>query len=202
MTVSAAIHRHVRTIVNGFDEPSRSRMRMKMRHDRAAARDLRTAQADAAVRHTYHEFIVGRHLQRMGFSPEYNRPIAGKTPDWFDAETRLLVEVFSVDGGTTDASSRVISRMAKKLLRYAPTVRAESLSFVIALHGDPFGTFTQNQLAEVLKSCDLFAGNKDLSGVLFVDRPVEPAQQLAHRSFTYLTNPHATRPMSRSLASA
>jgi hypothetical protein len=201
MTINAGIHRHIRTLVNEFAEPSRSRMRLKMRNDRAAARELGTAEADAAVRHTYHEFLVGRHLQRIGLSPEYNRSIAGKTPDWFDARARLLVEVFSVDGGTTDASSRVISRLAKKLLRYAPMVQAESLSFVIAVHGDDQRLFTVDRLEDVLKNNDLFVKTKDLSGVLFVGEEAEQARPLDGRAFTYLPNPHAARPISHSLSS-
>ncbi len=186
-----ALQREIRTLLASFDEPSRSRMRAKMRHDRAAARDLRTEQADANALHTYHEFVLGRQLQRRGFHPEYNRRINGKTPDWFDERARLVLEVFTCEpGGTTPPPARVASRIAEKARKYAQTVRDQGFCFVIAVHGDPLGGLTAGDCEWAIGDGQLFATHLDLSGVIyFADEG----------PFVYFKNSLALRPVDLTL---
>ncbi len=176
-----------------FGEPSRSRMRAKIRADRAALRDQAAdSTADATARHTYHEFVVGLHLLRSGLSPEYNHRLDGKTPDWYDAGRRLVMEVFTCErGGSTAPGPRVVSRIAQKVRKYSQTVQAQSLRFVVAVYGDALSGLTAEVCERAIHNGGLFATHPDLSGVLyFAEDAAKPADRerrgaIQERSYTF-----------------
>lgn len=187
------LHREIRSLLASFDEPSRSRMRAKIRHDRAAARDQGTEQADANARHTHHEFVLGRQLQRRGWRPEYNRKIDGKTPDWYDERARLILDVFTCErGGTTAPAGRVVARIAGKIRKYAQTARDHGLCFVVAVYGDRLSGLTAGDCERAIHEGRLFADHPDLSGVIFFTADDTNIDGNAY-AYTYFSNPTADR---------
>ncbi len=197
------IHREIRTMLARFGEPSRSRMRAKIGHDRAALRKHETDQADASARHTYREFVVGLHLLRNGFSPEYNRRLDGKTPDWFDERRRLVLEVFTCERGASPAAQRLVSRMVVKTQKYAGAVRALSLAFVIAAYADSLSGFAFDDCRRAITDAGVFVQYPELSGILyFAEQPAGhlnsetgTANHTPLREFEYLPNPNALQPI-------
>jgi len=182
-----------------FGEPSRSRMRAKINADRAAVRDqageTTTEQADATARHTYHEFVVGLHLQRAGLQPEYNCKLDGKTSDWFDERARLLLEVFTCErGGTTAVPARVASRIAGKVRKYAETVRRHGLCFVVAVYGDTLSGLAAAGCEEAIHNGQLFVEHRELSGVIYFAQ-LSGMNHTGAYAFTYFANPQAYRPI-------
>jgi len=179
-----------------FGEPSRSRMRAKINADRAALRDQAGAstaeQADATARHTYHEFVVGLHLLRSGLQPEYNCKLDGKTSDWFDERARLVLEVFTCErGGSTPLLTRVASRIAAKVRKYAESVRQHDLCFVVAVYGDAMSGLTAADCEQAIHYGQLFVEHRELSGViLFANAGTGDANSSTH---IYFANPQANR---------
>jgi hypothetical protein len=195
--INAAIHE----ILAGFSEPSLSRMLKKIRCDGATASKLRTDDADAGARHTYREFVVARKLNEGGSNLEYSSDFNGQTPDWYDRDEKLLLEVFTCErGGRSDPRQRMSSTIVEKVNKYKQLVNDKSLSFVVAVHGD-FETFLDSDDCEqAISDNQLFANHPELSGVIFFDEShVVPFQRadgsIGHKQiyqFTYFANPGAT----------
>ena len=199
---NTAINDDIQEILAGFPEPSYSRMLKKIREVGAAARKQGTEDADANARHTFREFLVGQLLQRAGCSPEYDKRIASQTPDWFDEQNRLLVEVFTCErGGKSQPQRRVADRIAEKVTKYLKIVRENALVFLVAVHVDFVVPLPADEFEQAIGDDRLFEHHLDLSGLIYFaeSRPVELKQadgltkRKQHYRFPFFPNPYAER---------
>jgi hypothetical protein len=186
-------------------EPSRSRMRKKIRQDIAALHKHRTAQSEEHAFHTFREFLVGWKLNQNGFALEYSKKVGGQTPDWFDESNGLILEVFTVEsrGNPANATKRAVDGVAEKVGRYRNLVLAQSHQFVVGIHGDFDGNFDQIDCEDVAVSGRLFGQAPELSGVVFFEATNVAFKRLPDGSlkkrqiytYTYFPNPVAARPI-------
>ena len=131
----------IREMLPHFSETSQGRMKKAIRDAARAAAKHRDENTDAGARHVFREFIPAYVLNRCGYSLEYNRLVGGKTPDWFDAESGLLMDSYTYErGGTSPFADRVASAVHDKCSKYHDVVKARSLQFVVAVYVD-FLTF-------------------------------------------------------------
>ena len=89
----------------------------------------RDENTDAGARHIFREFIPAFVLNRCGFALEYEPPIDGKTPDWVDQSTGVLLENVTFErGGTSPFLSCVSAAITAKCDKYADTIARNSLT--------------------------------------------------------------------------
>jgi hypothetical protein len=188
---NASINSMIHAILARFPEPSRSRMRTKIRHDRDALGRLGTDQADENARHTFREFIVGDELNRRGICLEYGRKIGGMTPDWSAIEMRLLLEVFTIErGGTTSPAKRAMDGIARKVHKYARICETEGLVIVIAIHADFMSLFSEGDCERAIVESNVFATRPLLGGVLYFGETVAVGGIQSYR-LLYFPNRHS-----------
>ena len=187
-----------------FSEASRQRMRKKIRDARDASLKHGTAQADADARHIFREFLPAKELNGHGFHLEYSENIDGRTPDWYDRDNNLLLEVFTCErGGTSDPVQRVASTIVKKVEKYRGVVENALLFFVVAVYGDFLIPFIDEDCRQAIDEGHLFDRHTELSGVIFFAesnfrniQPIDGPSKLRRKQmyqFTYFDNPNATR---------
>ncbi len=198
---NSAINAEIHEIIGSFSEPSRSRMLRKIRQNRSVLDKYRTEDADASARHTFREFLVAKQLNSTGFRLEYERKIGGQTPDWYDEQNKIVLEVFTCErGGRSSPAQRVATRLAEKATKYRALVRDKSLHFVIAVHGDFITGLDSDDCEEAIADRCLFERYPDLSGVIFF---AETDDALVRQTdgtmaskqpycYTYFANPNAT----------
>jgi len=188
----------------GFPEPSRSRMRKRIRHKVAALQKQGTEQADAQARHTFREFLPAWELFQRGFDLEYEKPIGGQKPDWFDDANKLVLEVFTCErgGNPVTINKRVADAIATKVSKYANALNGMSLRFVVAVHPH-FDTFYDDiDCEDTIRDHRVFEAS-ELSGVLLfaetnigVKRmPDGTMKRRQFYGFHYFPNPTAGRPI-------
>jgi hypothetical protein len=203
-TDNQSINDDLNEILAAFPELSRSRMRRKIREDIATLRKLGTDDAEAQTRHTFREFLVGWQFFQRGYDLEYNRNIGGQTPDWCDESEKLVIEVFTCErGGTSDVVKRVVDCVRDKVGKYGRMVAAESLHFVVAIHGDFLSLLDDFDCQTAAKDGRLFGEEHDLSGVVFFAETnvvLVPRRDGSKRKkqlyrFRYFPNPLAACPI-------
>lgn len=194
---NSSINAEIHEILACFPEPSRSRMRTKIRQDGRALRKQGTDQADESARHTFREFLVARRLNENGFHLEYNERIEGQTPDWFDEQSKLLLEVFTCErGGKSPARDRIAATIAKKVTKYQQLVRDNDLFYVVAVYGDFVACILAEDCEDAIRENRIFEFYPDLSGVIFladgnVVRVAQPDGSMGFKQgyrFTYFGN--------------
>jgi hypothetical protein len=202
-TDNQSINNQLNAMLSEFSEASRSRMRKKIRHDIAALKKQGT-KVDAQARHTFREFLPAQQLNHNGFDLEYSKLIGGQTPDWFDESNKLVLEVFTVErGGTSDPMKRMADNVTEKVNKYEKLVVANSLRFVVAVHGDFLSCFEVDECEESIKDHRLFEQHHNLSGIIFFAEFTDPSKPLFQvvkdrqqpYAYTYFANPHAMRPI-------
>jgi hypothetical protein len=197
-----AINADIHEMLVDFPEPSRSRMRKKIIQDRDALLKHRTDETDQNARHTFREFLVAHQLNRNGFNLEYSRKIAEQTPDWFDPQNNLLLEVFTCErGGKSPAVQRVAPRIAEKVTKYKKAIEDNELLFVVAVHGDFLSLLDADDCQQAIADECLFERYPILSGVVFFSesnafrvKQADGSTQLKQQyRYKYFSNPNATR---------
>jgi hypothetical protein len=211
-----SINDQINEILNGFTEPSRSRMRKEIRNAAKALHKHGTTQTEEQAFHKFREFLIGSQLNRNGFALEYSKSIGGQTPDWFDESANLVMDVFTIDSsGTADPTKRAVDSVAGKVSKYHKMINANSHHFVVGIHGawgrtfDGDGihcawgneTFDQVDCEDVAVSGRLFGQAPELSGVIFFEATKVAFKRLADGTlkkkqvyaYTYFPNPNAAR---------
>ena len=134
---NSAIDAAIKEMLPHFSETSQHRMRKAIRNAGRAVAKHHDENTDAGARHVFREFVPAYVLNRYGYSLEYNRSIDGKTPDWFDATSGLLMEVYTYErGGISPFVDRVASAVRGKCGKYRDVVDALSLRFMVAVYVD------------------------------------------------------------------
>jgi hypothetical protein len=205
---NSAINAEIHNILSSFPEPSRSRMRKKIRQNKATSDRLGTDQADESARHTFREFLVAQRLNSTGFCLEYEKSVNGQTPDWYDEQNRIVLEVFTCErGGRSSPVQRVATRLAEKATRYRALVRDKSLHFVIAVHGDFLSAFDADDCEQAIADDRLFERHPEVSGVIWfgetkVVRVKQTDGSMARKQlygYSYFANTNATRKIDLSM---
>ena len=205
---NSAINAEIHNILSSFPEPSRSRMRKKIRQDKATLDRLGTDQADESARHTFREFLVARQLNSTGFCLEYNKRVNGQTPDWYDEQNTILLEIFTCErGGRSSPVQRVASKLAEKARKYRALVKDESLHFVIAVYADFLIWFDADDCKEAIADDHLFERYPEVSGViLFGETNIVQEKQtdgsMASKQlygYSYFANTNGTRKIDLSM---
>lgn len=205
---NSAINAEIHNILSSFPEPSRSRMRKKIRQAKATLDRLGTDQADESARHTFREFLIARQFNSAGFCLEYDKSVNAQTPDWYDEKNRIVLEVFTCErGGSSSPVKRVATRLAEKATKYRTLVRTKSLHFVIAVHGDFAIAFDADDCKEAIAYDRLFERYPEVSGViLFGETNVVQVKRtdgsMARKQlygYSYFANKNATRKIDLSM---
>jgi len=155
------------------------------------------------------ELELGARLLHCGRQVEYGRELEGKTPDWIDEADGLLVEVVTA-GPTQDmykhadrgeiwcgfvetetsslARDRFHDALLSKVTTYQELVVRRSLRYVIAVCGSMETDASPYDGRRVILQERMFNDRNHLSGVIYFN--VTP-----FRSFDYIANPSADRPV-------
>ncbi len=134
---NSAIDAAIKEMLPHFSEMSQRRMKKAIRDAGRAIAKHRDENTDAGARHIFREFIPAYVLNRCGYSLEYNSRVGGKTPDWFDAKSGLLMDSYTYErGGTSPYVDRVASAVRDKCRKYHGVVEDLSVKFVVAVYVD------------------------------------------------------------------
>lgn len=134
---NSAIDAAIREMLPCFSKVSQSRMKKAIRDAGRAAAKQRDENTDAGARHIFREFIPAYILNRCGCSLEYNSPIGGKRPDWFDSQSGLLMDSYTYErGGISSYADRVASAVRDKCRKYDDVVKDLSVKFVVTVYID------------------------------------------------------------------
>ena len=132
-----AIDAAIKEMLPQFSEASQRRIKKAIRDAAKAAQMHQDENTDAGARHIFREFIPGSVLNRCGYQLEYNEPIGGKTPDWLDLKSSLLMESYTFErGGTSPFKDRVKSAIARKCATYRGIIATHSLRLVVSVYLD------------------------------------------------------------------
>ncbi|MHB8138046.1 MAG: hypothetical protein ACYDGO_06600 [Smithellaceae bacterium] len=159
----------IKEMFTAFDEPSQRRMKKAIRDAGNAALIHQNENTDAGARHKFREFIPAYLLNLNGYSLQYDVKIDGKTPDWLDKESRLMMESLTFErGGISPFRSRVHSAAAEKCSKYAVIADNHSLSIVVAVYLDFLtGVDFEDCYEDRSSFRPLFTQYKRLAGILF-----------------------------------
>jgi hypothetical protein len=205
---NSAFDEDIHEIIDAFPEPSRTRMRKKIRQDQEVLLRSPNENTDSNARHTFREFLVAYQLQQHGLSLEYGKSISGQTPDWIDEKRKLLLEVFTCErGGCSDPILRTANSIAEKTLKYKAIVEAGALHFVLGIHGDFLsGLNDRFDCEDALAQSGICEGGV-LSGIVFFTEtnvellplPTGQVRKKQRYSFDFIPNEKATRPLDLTL---
>ncbi len=164
-----SIDKAIKEMLTAFDEQSQLRMKKAIRDSGNAALKQQNENTDAGARHKFREFIPAYMLNLNGYSFQYDVKIDGKTPDWLDNESCLLMESLTFErGGTSPFESRVQSAAAEKCSKYLTIADHHSLSIVVAVYLDFLtGIDFEDCYAGHTSFSPLFAQYQRLAGILF-----------------------------------
>jgi len=164
-----SIDESIRFMLPAFDQTSQRRMMKAIRDAGRAAQKQQDENTDASARHIFREFIPAFVLNRCGFTLEYEHPLDGTTPDWFDQPRRLIVENLTFErGGTSPFLSRVRAATTKKCDKYADVITNHSLSIVVAVYLDFITCVDLEDCYEDRASFQpIFDAHPNLRGILF-----------------------------------
>jgi hypothetical protein len=159
----------IKEMLTAFDQPSQRRMKKAIRDAGNAAVRQQDENTDAGARHKFREFIPAYVLNLNGYSLQYDVQIEGKTPDWLDRESHLLMESLTFErGGTSPFQSRVYSGAAQKCSKYSEIADHHFLSVVVAVYLDFLTSVDFEDCYECRASFrPLFAQYQRLAGILF-----------------------------------
>lgn len=164
-----AIDAAIKGMLPQFSEASQRRMKKAIYSAGKAAQKHGDENTDAGARHIFREFIPAFVLNRCCYRLEYNELIGGKTPDWLDLTSGLLIESYTYErSGKSSFQDRVKSAVASKCPTYRRIISAHSLRFVVSVYLDFLTGMS-------LEECDenramfraTFDDNESLWGVLF-----------------------------------
>jgi len=188
-----AINADIHEMLAKFPESSRSRMRRKIRKARDAAVKTGSEEADAQARHIFREFVVATRLNANGLHLEYEKKLGGRTPDWYDEESRLLLEVFTCErGGRANPVKRIAERITEKVADYRQLVEDHNLYYLVAVYGDFMTGLDADDCKEAIESGDLFNQHPALSGVVFFSESTVIGGKQQYR-FTFFGSEAASR---------
>jgi len=164
-----AIDAAIREMLPDFSEASQRRMKKAIRDVGNAALKHQDENTDAGARHIFREFIPASVLNRRGYALEYNVSLSGKTPDWFDAKSELLMDSYTYErGGTSAFLDRVKSSVATKCNTYQDIVVESSLRFVVPVYLDFLTCVTLEECFEERDSFRAtFLDNPGLWAIMF-----------------------------------
>lgn len=169
LSPNRSIDAAIKEMLIEFDESSQRRMKKAIRDAGKAAGKYQDENTDAGARHKFREFIPACVLNLNGYSLQYDVKIKGKTPDWLDTGSRLMVESLTFErGGTSPFKSRVYSGVAEKCAKYSAIADDHSLSIVVAVYLDFLTSVDFEDCYESRASFrPLFAQYQRLAGILF-----------------------------------
>lgn len=169
LSPNRSIDAAIKEMLIAFDESSQRRMKKAIRDAGNAAAKYQDENTDAGARHKFREFIPAYVLNLHGYSLQYDVQINGKTPDWFDIGSRLMMESLTFErGGTSPFKSRVSSGVAEKYAKYSAIAEDHSLSVVVAVYLDFLTSVDFDDCYESRASFrHLFAQCQRLAGILF-----------------------------------
>jgi hypothetical protein len=137
LSPNSAIDSSIKQMLPSFSDTSQRRIRKAILDAKRAAEKHRDENTDAEARHAFRELIPAYVLNQKGFTLEYHQPIHGKTPDWLDSGSRLMVESYTYErGGRLAFAERVSSVAAEKCLKYKDILVANHLRFVLTVYID------------------------------------------------------------------
>mgnify|MGYP001080069735 CR=1 FL=1 len=169
LSPNRSIDAAIKEMLIAFDESSQRRMKKAIRDAGNAAAKYQDENTDAGARHKFREFIPAYKLNLYGYSLQYDVQIKGKTPDWLDIGSRLMMESLTFErGGTSPFESRVNSGVAEKCTKYSAIADDHSLSVVVAVYLDFLTSVDFDDCYESRASFrHLFAQYQRLAGILF-----------------------------------
>lgn len=169
LSPNRSIDAAIKEMLPAFDESSQRKMKKALRAAGNAAAKYQDENSDAGARHKFREFIPAYVLNLKGYSLQYDVEIDGKTPDWLDNGSRLLMESLTFErGGTSTFPSRVYSGAAEKCSKYSAIADNHSLSIVVAVYLDFLTSVDFEDCYEYRASFrTLFAQYQRLAGILF-----------------------------------
>jgi len=139
----------IKEMLPDFDPGSQKRMKRKILNAKKAAEKHRDDNTDAEARHVFREFIPASILNRNGYTLEYETSINGKTPDWLDSTSKLMLESYTFErGGSSRFLDRVKSSVADKCDKYEDIITDHSLRFVISVYLDFWTTIEIEECCE------------------------------------------------------
>ena len=196
---NSAIDAAIREMLPHFSETSQHRMNKAIRDAGRAVAKHRDENTDAGARHVFREFIPAYVLNRCGYSLEFNRSIEGKTPDWVDAASGLLMDAYTYErGGISPFVDRVASAVRDKCRKYRNVVEASSLRFVVAVYVDFLTCVTLEECYEDRGEFrTVFDDGAGLWAVVFFAEDDKPSVTIAGQPYGFLalTADHAFRQM-------
>ena len=134
---NSSINASIEEMMPSFDDVSQRRMTKAIRDAGKAAAKHQDENTDSAARHIYREFIPAYVLNQCGYSLEYEVAIEGKTPDWLDQQSQLLIDGYTFERyGSSPFPERVVSSVASKCDKYESIAIKHSLSIVVSVHLD------------------------------------------------------------------
>jgi hypothetical protein len=148
---------------------SQGRVRKAILDAKRAVEKYRDENADAGARHIFRELIPAAFLNKQGFSFEYAQAIQGRTPDWFDATSGLLLESYTFErGGSSRYIDRITSAVSSKCAKYNDIIAEKSLRFIVAVYLDFLTGMTLDDCNEDSESFrPIFDANDLLWAILF-----------------------------------
>ena len=186
---NSAIDAAIREMLPHFSEVSQRRMKKAIRDAGRAVAKHRDENTDAGARHIFREFIPAYVLNRCGYSLEYNSPVGSKRPDWFDAESGLLMDSYTYErGGISPYVDRVASAVRDKCRKYHDVVEDSSVKFVVAVYVDFLTCVTLDECYEDRKKFrTAFDDWETLWAVVFFAEDDRPTVNIAGQSYGFLS---------------
>ena len=199
---NSSIDEDLHEILQRISQPSRTRILKKLRELVHALRKHGSEQVDQGARHLFRELLVGDKLNRAGHHFEYSPKLDGQTPDWYDEENRIIVEVFTCErGGSSRPEERVAEIIEEKVTKYREIIERHSACFVVAVHGDFMTGLDFGDCVDLIRSHRLFERFPELSGVIQfgetcckpVASPDGSKRMKQLYSYNFIANPSADR---------
>jgi hypothetical protein len=184
---NSAIEVAIKEMLPHFSEVSQRRMKKAICDAGRAARKHGDENTDASARHIFREFIPAFVLNRRGYRLEYEERIGGKTPDWLDLTSGLLIESYTYErGGTSSFLDRVKTAVATKCATYRELVTTHSLRLVVSVYLDFLTCMLLEECYEERAEFRAtFDDNKSLWGVLFFAEQ-QPGIPVAGQPYDFL----------------
>jgi hypothetical protein len=169
LSPNRSIDAAIKEMLPAFDEPSQRRMKKAIRDAGNAALRHQDENTDAGARHKFREFIPAYVLNLNGYSFQYAVQIDGKTPDWLDNKSSLMMESLTFErGGTSQFRSRVPAGASEKCSKYSAIAEHHFLSIVLAVYLDFLTSVVLEDCYEGRASFGtLFVQYQRLAGILF-----------------------------------
>jgi hypothetical protein len=183
-----AIDAAIREMLPHFSDDSQRRMKKAIRSADKAAQQHRDENTDAGARHIFREFIPASILNRSGCCFEYDVNIDGKTPDWFDADSKLLMDSYTYErGGSSPLLGRVKTSVATKCGTYRDIIVRSSLRFVVPVYLDFWtGTALEECLEERASFRRTFDDNNPALWAIMFFTEDTPGLAIAGQTYRFL----------------